>query len=202
MKKPSTDKTPLLIGITGGIGSGKSSVCKVFEALGVPVYYADENAKTLTNTCPTIRKQLTDLFGNELYTETGLNRAMLAHLIFNNKEALDQVNAIIHPAVNTHFKEWVALHSTKKMLVKEAAILIESGTYKQMDVIIAVSTNMEERINRVRRRDGFLEEDVLARMKNQITDSEREKFADFVINNNDNTQILPDILAIYTKLQQ
>ncbi|HAN77182.1 MAG TPA: dephospho-CoA kinase [Bacteroidales bacterium] len=201
MKKPSTDKRPLLIGITGGIGSGKTSVCKVFEALGVPVYCADENAKMLTNACPTIKKQLIELFGNEIYTETGLNRAKLANLIFNNKKALDQVNAIIHPAVNTHFATWVEQHAAKKMLVKEAAILIESGSYKQLDVIITVSTNIEERVNRVRRRDGFLEEDILARMKNQLSDSEREKFADYVINNNDNVQILPVILAIYTKLQ-
>lgn len=171
-----------IVGITGGIGSGKTTVAKMFAALDVPVYYADDEAKKLMNSSPIIRESLISLLGEETYKDGILDRKFMADKIFNDKILLEMANAIIHPQVAEHFKSWVA-DQNHPYVLKEAAILYESGSYKQCDKVILVTAPKEIRILRVMERDNVSREEVEARMKNQWDDSEKEKLADFILHN-------------------
>lgn len=186
----------LTVGITGGIGSGKSTVCKVFRVLGVPVFQADLVARNLQNEDSRIKFQLTELFGSEIYDNGLLNRRRLAEIIFNNKIQLEKVNNIIHPAVHREFEMWKQRHSQHPYILYEAAILFETGSYHSFDYIIMVMTDEKERIERVMRRDNVSEEAIRRRMLNQMADSQKRKLADFVIENNDNQMIIPKILEL------
>ncbi len=187
----------LTVGITGGIGSGKSTVCKVFRVLGVPVFQADVVARNLQNEDPQIKRSLTELFGAEIYDSYGfLNRKRLAEIIFNDKMLLEKVNTLIHPAVHREFEKWKELHSNCPYLLYEAAIMFETGSYLRFDYIIMVMTDEKERIERVMRRDHVSEEAIKRRMLNQMADSRKIKLADFVIENNDNQMIIPKILEL------
>jgi len=192
------------VGITGGIGCGKSTVCKVFKGLGIPVFEADAVAKQIMTSDPQIRKLLIEAFGIAVYLPDGsIDRKYLAGLVFNNESLLSKLNSIVHPAVFKEFDEWCG---TKPRILgayvlHEAAILFESGFYKMMDKIIAVVTNEEERIQRVMKRDGATMEMVRQRIQNQMSDAERIKLADFVISNNDNELIIPQILIIDKKIR-
>ncbi len=177
------------VGITGGIGSGKTTVAKAFKELGVPVYYADDEAKKLTNTNAEIKEALIELIGEEVYEGGLLNRKLLASKIFSDKVLLEKVNAIIHPAVANHFKEWVA-NQTSAYVLKEAAILFESGSYKQLDATIVVSADEGVRVKRVMERDGSTKEEVLNRMANQWNEDQRLALADYVIKNNTTKELL------------
>lgn len=174
-----------IIGITGGIGSGKTTVAKMFEDFGVPVYYADDEAKKLTATSPEIRALLIELLGEETFKDGVLDRKYMADKIFNDEELLKQTNAIIHPRVANHFIEWTEKHKDLPYILKEAAILFESGSYKQCDQVILVTAPKEVRIRRVMERDGVSHEEVLARMKNQWSDAKKRKLSDFIIENID-----------------
>lgn len=191
----------LKVGITGGIGSGKSTVCRIFSVLGIPVFEADLVAKQLQNTDPAIHSQLVDLFGASVYLSNNtVDRKYLAGIVFNDITLLHRLNAIIHPAVRQVFNEWcLQQHSPYVML--EAAILFESGLYQLMDKTIVVSTDESERIQRVMKRDKMTEELVRQRIRNQWTDEQRNKLADFVIYNNDNQLIIPQIVEIDKKLR-
>lgn len=184
------------VGITGGIGSGKSTVCKVFKALGIPVFEADVVAKELMNNDPLLGSQLTGLFGPAVYLpDRTLNRKYLAAIVFNNPILLEQLNKIVHPAVRNAFNVWLEKQNAA-YIIHEAAILFESGFYKLMDKTIAVVADENERISRVAKRDRLTAELVQERIRNQWNDEQRMKLADFVIRNNEKDLIIPQILEI------
>lgn len=189
------------VGITGGIGSGKSTVCKVFSVLGVPVFYADATAKQLMNSEPQLREQLIRLFGPAVYLpDQTIDRKYLAGIVFSDKSLLEKLNHIVHPAVGKAFDDW-CLKQNAPYILHEAAILFESGFYKMMDKTIMVYTDEHERIERVVKRDKIPEEMVIQRMKNQWPDEEKIKLADYVIGNNDRELIIPQIVEIDKKLR-
>lgn len=178
---------PLKIGITGGIGSGKSRVCRVFSALGYAVYEADARARTLMNENEVIREGVKNLFGADAYLPDGqLNRAWVGGIVFDNPEKLARLNALVHPQTRRDFQQWyqssLAL-SGKAFVLKEAAILYESGSWKDADAVITVYAPKTTRLERVMRRDGIDEEAVLKRMAQQWPDAEKVRRADFVIYN-------------------
>jgi len=174
----------LKVGITGGIGSGKSKVCQLLEARGYPVFYSDDRAKYLTDHNPQIREKLVELFGADIYHSDGLNRPRLADKIFSDEELRNRVNAIIHPEVRACFESY-ALEQSTPFVFNEAAILIETGAYKNFDAIVLVTAPEELRIKRVQKRDRSSEEDVRQRISKQWTDDKKRKYADFEIINDE-----------------
>jgi len=192
----------LKIGITGGIGSGKSTVCKVFKLLGVPVFEADTVAKQLMDSNDQIKNGLVNLFGESVYTKNGsVDRKKLASIIFNDDIQLQKVNELVHPVVRSKFLNW-AENQTVSYVVHEAAILFESGFYKMMDFTILVSAPEEERISRVIKRDGSLPQQVKERIQKQWSDEEKIKLASLVINNSEDELILPQIIKIDKQLKE
>jgi dephospho-CoA kinase len=190
----------LIVGITGGIGSGKTTVCNVFHALGYPIYNADIEARNLTNSHPNIVKGLISIFGNNIYVDGILDRARVSSQVFNNTELLSKLNGVIHPVVANHFQEWITKHSNSPLVFKEAAILFESGANKKVDKVIAVIAPKNIRIQRVCNRDGVKEESVIQRISNQMAEKEMIALSDFVINNDEKELLLPQILKIVTTL--
>lgn len=189
------------VGITGGIGSGKTTVCKVFELLGVPVYYADLEAKNILDNDRIVFDSIVELFGKEVLNSLSkIDRKRLASFVFNDKKRLDQLNAIVHPAVLKHFDSWSELNSLSPYILKEAAILFESGSYKNLNKIITVSSSIETRINRVVQRDKVSREEVEKRILNQMADEEKIKLSQFVIMNDEQQLIIPQILKIHNEL--
>ncbi len=189
----------LKVGLTGGIGSGKSTVARFFEVLGVDVYYADIKAKFLMNNNPELIKLIIENIG-DVYDNGVLNKKKLARIIFSDKRKLEFVNSIVHPFVFKDFEEWTQQRKHKKILVQEAAILFESGAYRMMDKVITVYAPEKIRIKRVIKRDKLAEKEVLDRMTKQMNDEEKIKLSDFVVKNYDNFMIIPQILDIYKKL--
>lgn len=171
-----------IIGLTGGIGSGKSTIAKYFESKGIPVYIADIEAKKILDSNLVIGK-VVDAFGMDVLEDEKINRTKLSAVVFNNPEKLKQLNAIIHPQVKIHFLDWVKKHENFPIVIKEAAILFESGSYKDCDKIILVTAPKEIRIQRVMQRDNVTKEAVEARMANQWEDEKKIKLSDFVIQN-------------------
>lgn len=170
------------IGLTGGIGSGKTTVSNMFKDLGVPVYIADVEAKKLMNTSKVIKRQLIKLFSSKAYENDQLNRDYIASKIFNDDALLEKMNAVIHPKVAKHFKQWLQ-KQTSKYVIKEAAIIFEHNMQSQYDAIITVIADKEERINRLLERDNTTKDKILSIMKHQLTDDEKVKMSDFVIVN-------------------
>ncbi len=164
-----------IIGLTGGIGSGKTTVAKMFAELGTPVYIADIEAKKLTNSSKFIRKKVIELLGEKAYTNDGLNRKYVADKIFNDKNLLQSVNNIIHPKVALHFKNWVSMQNGP-YVIKEAAILFENGGYKDCDLIILVTAPKEIRINRIIDRDKTSKYEIKQRMANQWSDEKKNNW--------------------------
>lgn len=192
----------LKVGITGGIGSGKSTVCKVFSALGIPVFEADVVAKQLMNSNNSIRKGLTDLFGEAVYTSSGrVDRKKLASIIFNDDIRLQKVNELIHPVVRQKFLLWADIQDVP-YVIHEAAILFESGFYKMMDFTILISAPENERIERVVKRDGSLPGQVKERMNKQWSDEQKRKLASVEITNADEELILPQIIKLDKQLKE
>ena len=184
------------IGITGGIGSGKSTVCNIFKLLGVPVFEADLVAKTLINSNAEIRNALIQFFGKEIYSsDSKINRKMLANLIFNDDLLMEKVNRLVHPAVRNEYLNWIKQQNSV-YIIHEAAILFESGFYKMMDYTILVSAPEEMRINRVSGRDNITPEMVKSRMLKQWTDEEKRKLASFELVNDNKKLLIPQILEI------
>tara|TARA_R110002049_G_scaffold30496_5_gene104436 strand:- start:6584 stop:7174 length:591 start_codon:yes stop_codon:yes gene_type:complete len=188
-----------IVGLTGGIGSGKTTIAKMFIELGVPVYIADDEAKSLTNRSKVIRRKLIALLGEKAYTDSGLNREFVADRIFSDKELLASVNAIIHPKVASHFKKW-AQKQDAPYVIKEAAILFENGAYKQCDVSILVISDEEERIKRVMKRDKSTRLAVERRMENQWSDKKKAALADIVIENSDLEKTRKEVRKIHISL--
>lgn len=189
----------LKIGITGGIGSGKTTVCKVFETLGIPVFYADTIAKSLMTTDPVLVKGVQQTFGLESYHEDGaLNRQHLAAIVFNNDKELAKLNALVHPAVFNAFEDWVKkIPSTIPYVLKEAALLFESGSYQMCDQNILVTSPLELKLARVMQRDQVSRAAVMARMDKQLTDEQKSKFADYFIINDASNPIILQVLALH-----
>ncbi|WP_439152345.1 dephospho-CoA kinase [Winogradskyella sp.] len=174
----------VIVGLTGGIGSGKTTIAKYYESLGVPVYIADKEAKELMSRSKVIKRKLIKLFGDAAYNEGKLNRSYLAEMIFNDKSLLKKMNAIVHPKVASHFKRWLKKQDSK-YVIKEAAIIFENSLEHQYDYIITVVADEDLRIKRVTKRDNSSEEKVKAIIKNQWSDKEKIIKSDFVIKNND-----------------
>jgi dephospho-CoA kinase len=192
----------LKVGITGGIGSGKSTICRVFKLLKVPIFEADIVAKQLLQSHPKIKKGLVHLFGEGVYLENGaVNRKKLAEIIFNDDVQLAKMNALVHPFVRNEFHDWVKQQNSP-YVIHEAAILFESGFYKLMDFTILVSAPEEERIQRVVKRDGVSEKMVKERLAKQWTDAEKRKLADYEIINDNKNPVLPEIIQIDKRLRE
>ena len=192
---------PLLVGITGGIGSGKSTVCKLFSLLGVPVYTADDRAKWLMNHDSPLKEKILAVFGSESYLSNGeLNRAYLAASVFSNPEKVAALNALVHPAVRKDFMDWVS-QQTAPYLIKEAALLFETGAAKELDCVINVSSPLRVRMARVLLRDPHrTEEQVNQIIDQQLPDEEKNERADFSIKNTDNKLLLPQVIALHEQL--
>lgn len=190
-----------IVGLTGGIGSGKTTVATMFKQLGVPVYIADEEAKKLMVKSKIIKRKLKQVLGENAYLNEKPNKKYIASQIFNNPEKLKQVNAIIHPKVGQHFKRW-----TKKQkgpyVIKESAILFESGANKDCDKIILVTAPLKERVKRVMQRDNATEEAVLSRIKNQMPEKEKAKLSDFIIKNTDLEKTKKNVIKIHNILSR
>lgn len=190
----------LKIGVTGGIGSGKTTVCKLFENLGIPVYYADERAKSLMVADKELKSGIKSLFGSESYFSNGrLNRKYIATKVFNDSKLLKELNKLVHPAVFKDGEKWF-LQQKSKFALKEAALLIESGNYKTLDKIIVVTAPEEIRIARVMKRDRISIEKVKARIKNQLSEKAFLKHADYIIVNDGFTNLEQAVKKIYKDL--
>jgi dephospho-CoA kinase len=178
------------IGLTGGIGSGKSTVSEIFKVLGFPVYIADIESKKLTNTSLYIKEKLIGRFGGNIYAQEGLNKDLLAKYIFENKENLNYVNSVIHPQVRSHFIDWAEKNKAAKVIIYEAAILFESGFYSQMDKIITVTAPINLRIERTTKRDQTSREKVIKRINNQMDDRQKIRLSDYVIYNDEKQSLI------------
>jgi len=189
------------IGLTGGIGSGKSTVAHVFEILGIPVYYADKEAKRLMNEDPEIRKESITHFGEEAYKDNLINRRFLAEIVFKDKEKLHLLNSLVHPITIARAEEWMVQQNTP-YVIKEAALIFESGSQENLDYVIGVSAPLALRIQRTMKRDGVTREEVLNRMQHQIQESIKMRLCDFVIRNDEQHLVLPQALALHEKLKR
>lgn len=187
---------PLKIGITGGIGSGKTLVSGVFQKLGAPTYNADDRAKWLMNNNTKIVIKVIDLFGPEAYINGELNRSLIAKQVFKNTSLLAKLNAVVHPIVFDDFDEWYEAQ-TYPYVLKEAALLFESGSYRDLDAIITVDAPLEIRLKRASIRDQKSEDEIKGRIKNQYPNEIKVKAADFVINNDGITPVLPQVLKLH-----
>jgi dephospho-CoA kinase len=187
------------IGLTGGIGSGKTTVAKIFEVLGVPVYYADDAAKKIMNENEGLKKKLAELFGSETYANGVLNRTFLASVVFNSSEKLALLNSLVHPLTMQDAERWIAQQNAP-YIIKEAALVFESDVWKQMDKVIGVSAPYALRLTRTMQRDNITREAVEARMAKQMNEDEKMKRCDFVIYNDEQQLLVPQALALHERL--
>lgn len=188
-----------VVGLTGGIGSGKTTVSDIFKELGVPVYIADEEAQRLMNKSKVLIKKITKLFGEKAYNNDGLNKDFIASKIFTDKGLLEQMNNIVHPKVGKHFKKWVSKQDYP-YIIKEAAIIFENNSYKQFDFIITVVADKELRIKRLLKRDKSTEEKIKAIMSNQWPDEKKVELSDFIIKNLDLNETKKQVSLIHKTL--
>jgi dephospho-CoA kinase len=189
----------IIVGLTGGIGSGKTTVAKQFSELGVPIYIADDEAKNLMNRSKVIKRKLIKLFGDKAYIDGELNRPFIANIIFNNKTYLEKMNAIVHPKVARHFEKWMQKQDAP-YVIKEVAILFENGGHKTCNYIITVVAPIETRIKRLLKRDHTSKEKIEAIMNNQWTDEEKIKHSHFVIENIELDKTKKQVNKIHKKL--
>ncbi len=189
----------MVIGLTGGIGSGKTTVANEFAKLGIPVYFADEEAKRLMNGDEDVKKAIITLFGKEAYKGKTLNKTLVAQKVFNDKTLLQKLNAIVHPAVRKHFNTWVEKQHSP-YVIQEAAIIFENGSNALYNAIVLVTAPKDVRISRVQQRDGFSKEQVEARMRNQWEDEKKSKYAHYILENIDLTKTKKQINAIHAHL--
>lgn len=185
----------LKIGLTGGIGSGKSTVARVFELLGIPVYYADDRARHLMNEDPELKTAIRDAFGENAYRAGELDRKYLASVVFNNREKLEQLNALTHPVTIRDAEQWMRQQHTP-YIIKEAALLFESGATASLDKVIGVYAPQHLRVQRVMRRDNLPVEEIMKRISRQLDEEMKMKLCDYVITNNDQELVLPQVLAL------
>lgn len=192
-----------IVGITGGIGSGKSVVCKVFEQLGIPIYDADSAAKLLYDKFPELKQSIKELVSEDAIDKNGnVNRKKLAEIIFNSDEKLAILNKLVHPLVKLDFKNWVDSHKGYPYLIKEAAILFESGANKDCDNVITVISPIELRIERIRQRDKKTKTEIESIISRQLSDEELIKRSDFVIYNDEKQMLIPQVLKVHEELSK
>ena len=189
----------LKIGLTGGIGSGKTTVAQVFELLGIPVYYADAASRRLYHTDPELMQQIKSNFGEDMYEHNQLNREKMAAVVFSDPEKLELLNQLVHPPTIRDAEKWMK-EQTAPYVIKEAALLFESGSAAGLDYIIGVQAPVHLRIKRVMDRDGVSREEVQRRMNRQIDDTIKMKLCDFVIRNNEQELVIPPVLALHERL--
>jgi dephospho-CoA kinase len=185
----------IMIGLTGGIGSGKSVVAKVFATLGIPVFNADEEAKRIMQTSTEIKTKLIEQFGTDIYNESVLDKEKLASIVFNDPFQLQLLNAIVHPLTIQAAKDWAA-KQTSAYVIKEAALIFESGAADGLFKVIGVTAPLSLRTHRVMQRDGITKDQVDARMRNQISDTIKMRLCDYVIENNNQQMVIPQVLEI------
>lgn len=191
----------LRIGITGGIGVGKSTVCQIFERLSVPIYNSDSRAKFLMQNSPALVKDIKDTFGWDAYHRNGdLNREYLSKIVFNNPQKLEELNHIVHPEVGKDYEQWTQEKKTLPYSIKEAALLFESGSYLKLHKVIVVTCPINIRIERIMKRDGVKRDDILKRIQNQMTDRERLSKADFVIYNDGQHSLIEQSIKIHNQI--
>jgi len=189
----------LKIGITGGIGSGKTTVCKIFETLGIPVFYADTAAKNIMTSDTMLIEGVREAFGRDSYFDDGrLNNKHIASIVFNNESELSRLNALVHPAVFRAYDAWTAqLPIGTSYALKEAALLFESGSYQTSDKNILVTAPLELKLARVMRRDSVSADQVRARMDKQFTDEQKQKMADYLVSNNEINSLIDQVLKLH-----
>lgn len=187
-------------GITGGIGSGKTTCCKIFEELGVPVYYADQRAKDMYVENPEVKEQVIALLGKDAYNQNELQRKYIAGKVFTDKSLLKKLNAIIHPAVGEDYQKFLKRNAKSNYTLKEAAVMIESGSARNLDYLIVVTAPQADRIERIAKRDDASREDIKNRMENQLSDEERLKHADFIIHNTTLAHLREQVESIHEQL--
>jgi dephospho-CoA kinase len=195
----------LRIGLTGGIGSGKSTVAQMFEVLGIPVYYADAEARRILNTDAELKKAIIRIFGDEAYQDGLLNRAFISSLVFNDQSKLDLLNSLVHPATMKDGEAWmkklaVPGGQTPPYAIHEAALVFEAGVNKQLDHVIGVFAPLALRINRAMERDNVSKDEVLKRIGRQMDEETKMKLCDFVISNDEQQLLIPQVIAIHNKL--
>jgi dephospho-CoA kinase len=188
------------VGLTGNIGSGKSTVARIFEILSVPVYHADKEAKKFLF-APIVKQELNKEFGRAVFSGSEIDRKKLAEIVFNDKKSLEFLNSLIHPLVRNDFEDWCSGHCEASYVVQEAAILFESGFYRFFDKTIVVSCPEEIALKRVMERDRISKQDVMARTHNQWLESEKIKLADYRIFNDGNTLIIPQAIRVHNSLR-
>lgn len=191
----------LKFGLTGGIGSGKTTIAKIFELLNVPVYYADTASKRLYKTDKDLIQKMKAHFGDDIYTEDELNRTKLASLVFNNPEKLELLNSLVHPPTIKDAVDWMQAQTTP-YAIKEAALLFETGSVQGLDYVIGVYTPQHIRLKRVMDRDGLSREDVLSRMNRQIDEEIKMKLCDFVITNNEQELVISQVIKLHERLMK
>lgn len=185
-----------IVGITGGIGSGKSTVCRIFQILNIPIYDADSHAKALMHE-DTVKQQIITTFGTEAYLNDQLNRDYMAQQVFSDGNKVEQLNSIVHPALAKHFKQW-GKEQSSPYVIKEAAILIESGSHQACDVVVNVSAPITLRIQRIKTRDTFRSEtEIQGIIDKQLSDEERNQIADFTLTNDEKSLLIPQVLKLH-----
>lgn len=196
-----SNEKPLLVGLTGGIGSGKSTVAKIFQVLGIPTYFADDRAKWLMANEPELIEEIKSNFGPDSYLEDGsVNRVFLAKEVFSDPKKVKKINSLVHPAVGKDFKSW-ALQQNSPYVLKEAALIFESGSNKELDFVINVSSPLKVRVARVLMRDSHRsEEQVNQIIDQQMPNETKNEMADFIIKNVDNKLLIPQVLKIHETL--
>ena len=191
------------VGLTGGIGSGKTTVSNFFLDYGIPVYNSDSQGKTLMNTNLELKNEIVSLFGKSVYDNGILNTNLLSSIVFKDSKKIEQLNNLVHPKVADNFNQWIGKNNNQPILVKEAAILIESRAYLNMDKIILVVSEKSTRINRVSKRDNSDLESIEKRIKLQLTDNEKIKYADYIIENNSSLEHLKlEVIKVLKKLRK
>ena len=190
---------PLKVGITGGIGSGKTTVARIFEVLGIPVYYADDAAKKIMNEDDWLKAQIIKNFGENSYADGRLNREYLGSIVFRDKAKLAVLNALVHPATIRHSNAWMKCQ-TSPYAIREAALIFESGVQGQLDFVIGVSAPVELRMERAMKRDNLSREQVQDRMDRQINETIKMRLCDFVIVNDEKTPVIPQVLRLHQQL--
>lgn len=188
-----------IIGITGGIGSGKSTIAKVFISMGFPVYNSDTRAKELINSNIDVIDSIKQEFGDDIYSSEGLDRKKMTSIVFSDSDKLQKLNSIVHPAVGLDFDKWANSQNTSFVL-KEAAILFETGIYKSLDKTILVTCPKEERINRVMKRDSATKEAIEARMNSQWSEEKKKELADYIIDNSGEEMVIPQVISLINRL--
>jgi len=192
----------LKLGITGGIGSGKTMVCTMFAQLGVPIYNADERAKWLVNNHEDLKSEIIAIFGHQAFLNNTYNRAYIGSVVFNHPEKLEVLNAIIHPVVFNDWKEFCIEHQNAEIVIKEAAIMFETESKNTVDKIALVYAPIELRIKRVMQRDNVSKEMVMQKINNQMPDEEKLKLAHYIIYNNEENSLIEQVVKLHNKLTQ